>query len=318
MHQGKYFLNSEVLRNDTNEYIKRLLYNMDCDSSAYNYIQYLNEILCMNKNIKKKLFNQLIGSDDNQCIAAIAELTFISLWKYLGMSFEFEPDINNHKPDFKITIDDDCFFIAEVTMLRSNHPHFDTMIIKYGDDIKIINQNTGEILDKLPPAAQPIEQHNKIIYEVDQKLTKYQHLISDNRLPFVICFYLPDFKDEFYISKFQIEKALFGEHTIIIKKNDPKYKEYYMRPYEFKGDYGIDYYTGIFCFEKYSNLTAVLFMNNEYINNKNCFCLRIYLNPLGYWNSGNDNPFTKKGLSVNYVDEQGNILIKEPNILSFY
>lgn len=318
MYKKTFILTPELLYNspNLNKYIKNLLSIIDKDRSAYNYIQYLNKALEMINNIhkKKKLFGKLTGATEDRCIEAIAELSYMWLWKHLGWNFEFEPNIETKTPDFKVTTDENNCFIAEVTILRSNHPHRET-IISY-DDGKIIikDKNTGEILEKPPSAPQPIEQYKKIIYEIDQKYKKYLPVIK-NKLPFIICFYLPDTKSEFYINDFQIERALFGEQTMVINKNDIENSEYGLYPKKNKGQYGNDIYTGIFCFEEYSDVTAILFINNEYYNNKYSFGLKIYLNPFGVWHNASGNPFTKKGLLVNDVDA---IHFEKRNIVDIY
>jgi len=237
----------------------------------------------------------------------------MSFWKYCGWSFEFESKVESKTPDFKVKIDNDNCFIAEVTTLGSNYPQLETITRIENGNIISIDKQTGKKLEKLPIAV-PIEQYKKIIYEVDQKYNRYQSIIKKHNVPFVMCFYIPDFKTKSYFSNSQIETALFGEQTIVIMKNKAEDLEYTLSPNKFKNEYGKDNYTGIFCFEEYSNITAILFIDNEFINNKNCFCVKIYLNPLGYWKNINYDPFTKKGLLVNYVDENGYIQLKKLNI----
>lgn len=320
MNKSNYILCPKLLSQgkSVNDYTKHLLIAMDEDSSVCNYVHHLYKSLRMIGAVKKQkeMCKRLVGEDEHRCIEAIAELTYLSLWKYCNWDFKFEPNIGSKTPDFKVFTDKTSCFIAEVTTIHSNHPHLETISSCVNGKIIFKDKNTGKILKKLPPATQTIEQHNKIIYEIDQKYKKYRPII-ENKLPFVICFFLPNYKSEFYINDFQIKTALFGEHMIIINKNNIEKTEYEQYPSKQKGQYDNEIYTGIFCFERYSDLTAILFINIEgYYNDKYSICLKIYLNPYGIWHNVSCNPFTKKGLSVSYVDKSDYIQFGEPNIIN--
>ncbi len=306
---------------------------MKKDGPVKEYAAYLNEqISSLKPKMQKDAFGKIVGSSNSQFIECIAELTAMSLWKHFKWDYEKDSKINGKTPDFKVTIDSNNSFIAEVTILRSNHPHREILIKRERRNIfdliksvfaknpikqKLIIQNqiTGEILKKLPPATQPIEQSNRVNVEINQKFHKYNGIIKTLDMPFIICFYQPKFKDYFYIDDFQINNALYGNKKINFSTG-----ETFHYPEISRDSFGNPISEGIFCFKEYSNLTAIVFIIKQFSieKQKYIFLVSIYSNPLGKWGRIENNPLNQFGLKINSIDENDNIIFAEPNTIELY
>lgn len=332
---NKYKLTHKLLKEypQIGSELKKLLSLIRKSKPIKDYISFLNDQLkALKTKQQKDTFAKITSSSNSQFIECIAELTILSLWRYLKLNFEKDFKINGKTPDFIVTIDENNSFIAEVTTLRSNHPHREIIIkrkkrnllefVKSIFSIKPIkptliiqDQSTDEILDKLPPSTQSIEQSHRINIEIKQKYNIYSTILKKPNKPFVICFYQPDFNAQFFIDEFQIKNALYGTAKMNFNTGEVIHEP------ELKKDKFSNFiYEGLFCFSEYSHLSAVIFITKQFSveKQKYYFSISIYSNPLGEWAYLNNNPFSKLGFAVNSIDANENILLVEPNHIELY
>jgi len=284
-----------------------------------NYFNWLNEqILHINLKQREQLIKRLVDQDDNKFYEAIAELVYIAFWNYLKLSFRKDPKIKDYTPDFEVFLDRKLklSFLSDVTVVRHNHPH--EKIVINGESI---DKNTV----KLKPVTAPIQQSHRILMKIVEKFKKYYKIL--NNYHFVICLYKIGFENVFYLDDFQIRSALFGDLKLSFKNGESWYE-----PSIQTTVHNQQVCKGIFGFEEYKPLTAVITCDHEFYATSNTmlekpkphyprkarFSFSIYLNPLGEWSKGTDDPFSTSDIQVNRLIDENKLSFCDPKVIDFY
>jgi len=271
-----------------------------------DYFSFLNKQLAYLKGKQRKDIITRIGSpDDKQYYEAIAELVYIAFWKYMKWSFEKDPNINEKKPDFKVTFgrEGQDTFLCEVAVVRHNHPRYDVVM----DGKTGAMTMKGKPINKLPVVPVPLEQAHRFLMKLEEKLDNYRQILTTQQMPFVVCFFRYG-ENILYLDDHQIRNALFGDPIFNFSTG-----ELWHQPNIQSTRYGQKVHRGIFGFEEYKHLTAVIDCAQECYQTTNImlkepkphypqkakFRFAIYVNPLGRWSHRDNNPFSLAGIPVN-------------------
>ena len=246
------------------------------------------------------------------------------MWDSVKWRFEKDPKINGKTPDFRVSYGGDSkySFLCDVTVVRHDHPHND--LVFDGKTGKMTMD--GKPIEKLPPATQPIDQSHRFLMRINEKLDKYRQILTIEDKPFVICFFQYKFEDFFYMDNFQIMNALFGDLTVSFRTG-----EFWPQPSIDITQHDQKVKRGIFGFEEYSHIGAVIVCKQEFFPTsdrmlekpkphypqKAKFSFDIYVNPLGKW-TYDDNPFSFVGFPVNGLMDVDTLKFCEPKTIEFY
>lgn len=296
-----------------------------------DYFNFLNrQLLSLKGSQRNEILTRIVSPNDTQYHEAIAELIYVAFWNHLKWPFEKDPKINGKTPDFKVNFDKKCnqSFLSEVTVVRHKHPRSNIVFDVQSGSIKSIKID-GKIIDKntqgLPPETTPIEQAHRFLMKIKEKFDKYSEILHNNL--FIICFFIHNRMDDFYLDDFQINNALFGDLVVNFDNG-----ERWHQPSIQTTQHNQEVERGIFPFEKYKLLTAVIICSQSFYSTsktklkvprphypqKAKFGFSIYANPLGKWANKEKNPFSLSGLPVNGVIDIDKLKFCDPKEMEFY
>lgn len=259
-----------------------------------DYFCHLNE--CLNPLKKKQkidIIRRLASPEDGKYHEAIAELAYISFWKYLGWPFEKDPHVGGKTPDFKVPFDN-SFFFCDVGVVRHNHPYEPKTI-----------ETLEDLATPLPLPEIPIEQSHRFLTKLNDKFRKYLQICAPYNTPLVIAFFQYRFEDQFFLDEHQLKVALFGDEKVNFSTG-----ERYHQPKIINTEHG-ELKVGVFTFDEYKPLSAIIVCTQEsypisderlqtlkpHYPLKFKFTFSIYPNPFGEWADKRMNPFPPEGLS---------------------
>ena len=284
-----------------------------------------NQLIHLRPKQRKQIIERLVSEHDTKYHESIAEIVYIAFWNYVNWSFDKDPKINGKTPDFRVFYGEDnkYSFLCDVTVVRHNQPHHDLVI----DGKRGIMTMDGKPIDELPVATQPINQSHRFLMRIKEKLDKYRQILTIEDKPFVICFFQYKFEDILYLDDFQIRNALFGDLTVNFRTG-----EFWHQPSIDITQHDQKVNRGIFGFEEYSHVAAVIVCKQEFHPTSNImlerpkphypqkakFSFAIYSNPLGKWTHRDDNPFSLLGLPVNGLKDVDTLEFCDQKEIEFY
>jgi len=291
--------------------------------SHKKYIDWLNnEISFLDAKDRADIVSRIASQSDSSYHGAISELVYAAFWKHLKWNYTKEYILMEKTPDYKVTFDasNNQSFIGEVSVVTHNHPHQKSEFLESGQILV-----DGKPADELPTITNPIDQAHRFAMKLGQKYKKYKDII-DNK-PFVICLYIHGFENNFYLSDFHINKALYGNLNFSFSDGETFYQ-----PTVFKGQHNQNEYNGIFAFEDFAKLSAVIICREEWYpiethniegtnqldEFKSSYSFSISVNPFGCWPTITHNPFQNARLSVSGLIDDKNIKFNEPTSIEFY
>ncbi len=319
------YLNSELLISHPhmNNTAHKRISGIDKDSSCKNYIDWLNRVIfSLDAKDKKYIVSKMISQSDIDWHGAIGELVYAAFWKNLKWNFEKDPILKKKTPDYKVTFDEinNRSFIGEISVVTHNQPNQKNEFLESGQILV-----DGIPADELPTITEPIDQVHRFATKLGQKYDKYKDIL-DNK-PFVICFYIHEFENNFYLGNFQVNNALYGNLNISFLDGQTSFQ-----PTVTKSQHNQNEYNGIFASEEYTKLSAVIICREKWdpIKTQNIkesdqltefkysYSFSVSVNPFGCWPKINSNPFHKVGLPVSGLVEGNKIKLKESASIEFY
>ncbi len=255
-----------------------------------DYFDFLNsKLVLLPEGRQEDLFNRIVSPDDDAFWGTNGELIYCGFWDYLKWPFEKDPSLNGKNPDFKVCFDKEMekVFLSDVTLVTHNYPHIDKEIDFNQETGSLIIKEGGKEVEKLSPVKDPIEQAQRFLMKIAEKFEKYENLITQIKTPFIVCFIIIGFDDNFFLDDFQIQKALFGDLTYGWTS-----KKLWYQPSMKTTKHGNEVVQGIFTTDEFKSLSAVIICRLEFVNNKAEFKFSVCVNPLGEWGSRRINPFS--------------------------
>lgn len=294
--------------------------------SVAGYIEWLNRELncdCLDKTSREGIFDRLISSSNESYEEALAELVYIALWNRLDWQFRKDPKAGIKTPDFGVWIapQETFSFFAEATVVRHDQNHHHTFLELDENRIWV----DGSLVDKLPIVKKPIEQDHRIGMKIAQKAHKYKGMAGD--LPLVICIFIRGFENNFYMGRFQVENAIYGQKTIAFPSG-----EIFFKPKIKATEHNKKACVGIFAFEEYKHVNSLLVCRERILTRssdesetgqedesfKVAHEFIAYANPLSAWAHVSNNPLAAAGLPVYGLIDQDQPEPVEPKTIEFY
>jgi len=227
-----------------NQITKNLIFDAETSEWIKDYLNWINGILrTLPPKQQTEIINRISAPDGNKFKEAIAELMFLAIRQKANWKWEKDPVINGKTPDYFVSPEKCKYsFIAEVTVVRHNHPDPNN----YVENGELYSN--GVLVDKWPIVTDPIEQEKRIVNAVLGKYNKYREICK--KYPFFVCLYIYDFKNNFYLTDYSIQKAL------------------YYKPDSNDITNGNAKYFGILELEEYSSLDGVIVCREEFIDHE--------------------------------------------------
>ena len=318
-------LNIGLIKNNPNinESAFNLISRASNIPSYKEYVNWLNSLISeLNVEDGVDIISRITSQSENSFYGAVAELVFGAFWKHLKWPFNKAPSIGNRTPDFRVIFDSDKKqqFICEISVVTHNQPHHNIERDCETGQITV----DGISVDKLPTLQGPIKQTHRFAVKLCEKFRKYIKLL--NCTPFVMGLYVHGINNH-YLSDFQLYNALFGKKTISFPSG-----QQFFRPSLSKSRYAQNEYDGVFAFEEFKGLSAVIICRENWhestsqdvvdlelpINFKAKYSFGVYVNPLGCWPKLSENPFHYAKFPVSGLIDSENIKFNEPALIAFY
>ena len=281
-----------------------------------DYFDFLNRQLCsLELRQRQEMVRRIVASSDNKFHEAIAELVYVALWNHLKWPFNKDYQIAGQKPDFRVSFrgPQASFFYSDVTVVRHNHPQ---------RPHKVELDGRGKIA-KLPVVTEPIQQAHRFIMKIKDKFKRYSSKIGE--IPFLVCFFQSGFEDCFYLDDFQIQSALFGDLKLDFDTGELRYEPSIQNTAHDTRTHGV------FGFEEYKSLTAVIACKEEFYASRGIGCrderqgyhkprfgFTVYSNPLGVWAASGINPFCTEGFPPNGLSDGDTVRFCGAKMVEFW